>query len=198
MAGVQVQEALKLLDPEKWEGRTLAGREFIFNGTVGDASVVESPVRADCPAHNTLDTRQILSLPEMSVSKTTVAQLLKRVRAELGRRAVVELNFELAVEVKCWQCQTVRKIWRPRVALFSEDTLCPQCHAEGQLLTTHTLGQSGKKYSHNFARATLEQIGVPPLDLLAARGAGEREIYLELTGDLELYSLSDSDATAHG
>ena len=187
VAGIQVQEALKLIDYQQWQGRTLVGRELIFNGTVGDVSIADLPVRPACPAHYTLTDADIVALPEMSVKRTTVAQLLAEARARVGRNALIELNFELAVEVFCPTCQTAKKVWRPKDKMFQEDLLCAVCQKEGALRTTHLLGEPDTHYQYNFSRAKLARIHVPPLDILVARGLQEAEIHLELTGDLELH-----------
>jgi adenylyltransferase/sulfurtransferase len=183
VAGVQVQETLKLLAPEQWEGRSMAGREFIFNGTVGAASFVELPVRDDCLAHYRIDAEDIVECPRLSAAGTTAAELLSEVRGRLGPSAVVRLNFEMAVEWRCPACGARHPVLQPVRALFREDVHCAGCDRPGYLVTTHTIGGAPDEYNEFFLDRPLAELGVPPLEMLEARGAGQRSLWFELTGD---------------
>jgi adenylyltransferase/sulfurtransferase len=183
VAAVQVQEALKLLDPDRWDGRTLAGREFIFNGTVGAASIVELRAREDCYAHAPLDTELLIELPDAGARRTTAAELLAAAREALGPEAVLDLNFELAVEMRCPKCQQVKRLLRAQRRLFREDVACPQCGHECYLVTTHTLGANPRDYSEDFLDLPLADLDIPELDILEARGANGGVRYFELSGD---------------
>lgn len=183
MGAVQVQEALKLLDAERWEGRTLSGREFIFNGTVGEASVVRLPVREDCFAHSPLDLTKLIELPEASARSTTAAQLLSIARQHLGEGAVIVLNYELCVEMRCPQCHTSTRMLCPERKLYREQLNCDRCERDRYLVTTHTLGGSPTDYEENFLDTTLIDLGMPALEIVEARGQNGASFYLELTGD---------------
>jgi molybdopterin/thiamine biosynthesis adenylyltransferase len=185
MGAVQVQEALKLLDAERWEGRTLSGREFMFNGTVGEASVVSLPVRENCFAHSALDLTRLVELTNASVARTTAAELLAMARKHLGEGAVIVLNFELCVEMRCPNCHTSTRTLCPERKLYREQLSCDQCERDRYLVTTHTLGGSPTDYEENFLDTTLADLGVPALEIVEARGQDGAVCYLELTGDLE-------------
>jgi len=183
MGAVQVQEALKLLDEERWKGRTLSGREFMFNGTVGEASVVNLPVKENCFAHSTMDLTKIVELPEANI-QTTVAQLLTMARQHLGDGAVIDLNFELCVEMRCPNCKTSTRMLCPERKVFREQLACDECERDRYLVTTHTLGGTPSDYEENFLDSTLADLGVPALEIIEARGQNGVSLYLELTGDL--------------
>lgn len=183
VGGVQVQEALKLLSPEVWEGRMLAGREFVFNGTVGVSSFVEMPVREDCPAHDALPDESIVALADARASRTSGADLLSAAREILGPAAVVDLNFELAVERRCPGCRSVDRLLRPLRKVYREDLECEGCGRQGYLLSTHTLGGAAEDYDEDFLDRPLAELGVPRLDILTARGPGGMEVSFELSGD---------------
>lgn len=185
VAAVQVQEALKLLDVKHWEGRTLAGKEFIFNGTVGQSSVVGLKERAGCFAHTTIEPGLIVELAAASARRTTGAELLTTARELLGPTAVVDLNFELAVEMRCAACREASRVLRPARKLFREDLVCEKCGQERYLVTTHTLGADSADYDEDFLGLPLADLGVPLLDILEARGPGGEVRYLELTGDTD-------------
>lgn len=183
MGAVQVQEALKLLDAGHWEGRTLSGREFLFNGTVGEASVVSLPAKESCFAHTSMDLKKLVQLENASAKKTTAAELLAMAREQLSDDAVIVLNFELCVEMRCPNCQAATRMLRPERKIFREELTCARCEHERYLVTTHTLGGSPTDYREDFLDATLSDLGVPSLEIMEARGENGVSVYLELTGD---------------
>jgi molybdopterin/thiamine biosynthesis adenylyltransferase len=183
MGAVQVQEALKLLDANRWEGRTLSGREFLFNGTVGEASVVSLPAKESCFAHSSLDFTKLVELEDVTSQKTTAAELLAVARQHLNDDAVIVLNFELCVEMRCPNCQNSVRMLRPERKIFREELVCAGCGHDRYLVTTHTLGGSPSDYKEDFLDTTLADLGVPPLEILEARGQNGVSVYLELTGD---------------
>ncbi|HKR21628.1 MAG TPA: ThiF family adenylyltransferase, partial [Pyrinomonadaceae bacterium] len=184
MGAVQVQEALKLLDAVHWEGRTLSGREFLFNGTVGEASVVSLPEKETCFAHSSLDLTKLVELENASAKGTTAAELLAMARQHLNADAVIVLNFELCVEMRCPNCQQSTRMLRPERKIFREELVCAGCGNDRYLVTTHTLGGSPTDYQEDFLDAKLADLGVPSLEILEARGQNGVSVYLELTGDV--------------
>lgn len=183
MGAVQVQEALKLLNASHWEGRTLSGREFLFNGTVGEASVVSLPVKENCFAHSTMDLSKLVELEQASAETTTVAQLLSMARQHLNDEAVIVLNFELCVEMRCPNCRNSTRMLRPERKIYREELACAECGRDRYLVTTHTLGGSPTDYQEDFLGATLADLGVPALEIMEARGQNGVSVYVELTGD---------------
>jgi hypothetical protein len=111
--------------------------------------------------------------------------LLSAAREVLGPEAVVDLNFELAVEMRCPGCHEVTRLLRPERKLFREDLVCGRCGRERYLVTTHTLGTNTEEYAEDFLDLPLAELGVPELDILEARGANGNVRYFELSGDTE-------------
>lgn len=190
VAGVQVQEALKLLDRARWGERTLAGRVFYFNGTKAEAEVLDLTRRADCPCHSPIDPKLLIELPGASASSTTAAQLLHIAREKLGPTADIKLNFDLVIAMRCRACGvlTPREKPQPLLKLYREMLKCGKCGQQSDglisdLVTTNYLGAVAPKYEEDFLHLTLSELGVPPLDILLARGPHMRGYYFELTGD---------------
>ena len=184
MGAVQVQEALKLLDVARWEGRTLSGREFLFNGTVGEAGVVSLPPKENCFAHSSLDLTRLIELKQVGAARTTAAELLALARQHLNDDAVIVLNFELCVEMRCPNCRQTTRVLRPERKIYREDLGCAECGRDRYLVTTHTLGGVQTEYEEDFLDAKLADLGIPSLEILEARGQNGVSVYLELTGDL--------------
>ena len=183
MGAVQAQEALKLLDASRWEGRTLSGREFLFNGTVGESSVVTLPVKENCFAHSALDVSKLVELNEASVANTTANELLAIARERLNDDVVIVLNFELCVEIRCPNCRQATRALRPERKVYREELRCEQCGHDRYLVTTHTLGGVQTEYEEDFLDMKLADLGIPPLEILEARRQNGVSVYLELTGD---------------
>lgn len=173
IGGVQAQEALKLLHPETWEGRTLASRRFVFNGTSVEALVVNLTRRADCPQHGA-ERPPLMEARDLSAAGTTVGELLDHAAELLGSESVLYLNFVLALGLRCG-CGSPGTIMRPLDKLYVEDLSCEQCgfrptHAAALSLTEKIDRRVLEEYPalRDYA---LAEIGVPPLDIIRARGS---------------------------
>jgi molybdopterin/thiamine biosynthesis adenylyltransferase len=187
VAGVQVQESLKLLDYEHWRGRTLVSHELIFNGTVGDVSRVELVKRDDCPAHETIPAENLVEMPNLSTQSSSVEELVDAVEAALGIFASIELNFEFALSVDCAYCQTKTEILKPVGKFFQEHLVCENCGNDRNLITTHIINRSQTEIFDRLKNLKLSELNIPALDILQAWGADGRGLCFELTGDLKQF-----------
>jgi molybdopterin/thiamine biosynthesis adenylyltransferase len=186
VAGVQVQEALKLLAYDDWHGRTLVGQQFTYNGTVEDVSIAMLSRRADCPAHRTLEAELIVELPAATAAQTTFGQLMSAAQERLGAGATLLLNFDLALGVSCSYCRQRRELLRPVGKLFQEDLRCPRCAREGMLDPMNDLTARVNEAQAHYATLRdlpLAAINIPPLDILTGIGADGSKAHFELTGD---------------
>lgn len=203
VAGVQVQETLKLLDYNHWHGRTLIGKELIFNGTVGDVSIVEIPFNKDCPAHEGISENLLIELPDASAA-STIRDFFAQIEEHLGENPYFQLNFELALQLRCPNCGRQTPLFKPQRKLFQEDLICEACQQEQNLVSTHTIVE---KDGNLFASAslssfgqthrdqqqieyfpldnslTLKDLNIAALDILECGSADGRYFYFELTGD---------------
>jgi molybdopterin/thiamine biosynthesis adenylyltransferase len=186
VAGVQVQEALKLLAYDDWHGRTLAGHEFSYNGTVENVSIASLPRRPNCPAHVTLDPDQIIELPGVSAAHTTFGQLLEEIQERIGAGATLLLNFELALGVTCGECGLKKTLLRPVDKVFREELICERCGGMRGFDPSNDLtGRINRAHAcyETLRDLTLASVNVAPFDILAAVAADGRKAYFELTGD---------------
>ncbi len=185
VAAIQVQETLKLLDVESWADRTLAGREFKFHGSIGEAESIKLPHRDDCPAHDVIQPEEIIERPDCRVERTSAAEILNLGVEALGRGAFIQLGFELAVERACPNCQSRTRLLKPRLGLRVDDLLCPECGRLTQIVTTHHLGRPTSDYIEDFLELPLASIGIAPLEMIQILGPAGEQTWIELTGDLE-------------
>jgi adenylyltransferase/sulfurtransferase len=108
VAGVQVQECLKLLDRPAWGGRTFIGRKFEFSGTGASVDVYRTPEREDCPAHDFgLDWDMAAPVPLTDASAhMMLPDFLSAASTALGQEVHLALDYEFATGYDCPQCGT--------------------------------------------------------------------------------------------
>jgi hypothetical protein len=131
--------------------------------------------REDCESHWTYG--EITEIPAR-VERTSLEEMLRIARADLGPEAVIELDQELIISMKCPVCQTVEQTLKPLSAVSFEAGHCPTCGTLRETELTHLI--TGEE---NFLRRTLANVGVPPLHILRAHNGQEYRFY-ELSGDL--------------
>ncbi|CAN5236410.1 hypothetical protein BH10ACI1_BH10ACI1_04090 [soil metagenome] len=187
VAGVQVQETLKLLDYKNWEGRTLVSHEMIFNGTVGDCSRVELIRREDCFAHDRITDEDLIELPKMSVETTTFDKLMKVVEKHLGKGATLELNFEIALSADCADCDEKTPVLKPVGMYFQEHLICEKCGNERSLNLFHIINRKQSKIFEQIKNLTLAELNIPAFDILQGWSADGRGLAFELTGDKKMW-----------
>ena len=171
IGGFQSQEALKLIHALPVE----AGKVIHYNGMMNEMHTTAYTVRDDCESHWIYG--DVTELPARA-ARTTLADLLRITRADLGPEAMLELDQELVVSLACPQCRTVDEILRPLSEVSFEAGHCPTCGLLRETKMTHLITGS-----ENFLQRTLASVGVPPLHILRAHNGREYRFY-ELTGDL--------------
>jgi adenylyltransferase/sulfurtransferase len=184
IGGMQSQEALKIINGLSVE----AGKVVHFNGMVNQMHTASYRPREDCESHWIFG--EISELPARSET-TTMEELLRTARADLGQDAVIELDQELVLALDCPKCKTIEQILQPISEVSFESAHCPVCGTLRDTQMTHVI--TGEE---PFLHRTLACLGVPPLHILRAYNTNEYRFY-ELTGDLEDgLHFSDFDETS--
>ncbi len=174
VAGIQVQEAVKLLHglPD-----VLAGRGFVFDGMAHQSYIVEYARNPDCLSHETLPSEALVRLP-FRAADVTLARLLEEGRRRLDAPgAVLELRNDVLWKLECRACGAVEEAFRSLGRVLRGEARCPSCSEMRAPVLARTL-----RGGEPFLERTPAAIGVPPFDALTAR-AGEREVALLLGGD---------------
>jgi molybdopterin/thiamine biosynthesis adenylyltransferase/DNA-binding transcriptional regulator YhcF (GntR family) len=171
IGAMQSQEALKLINGLPVE----AGKVTHFNGLVNEMHTTAYSAREDCESHWTYG--DITELPARA-ERTTLADLLRIARADLGPDAMIELDQELITSLECPNCHTIDHVLKPLSAVSFEEAHCPTCGELRESTLTHII--SGEE---NFLHRTLESVGVPALHIVRAHNGVQYRFY-ELTGDL--------------
>ena len=171
IGGMQSQEALKLINGMPVE----PGKVIHYNGMVNEMHTTAYVPRQDCESHWTYG--EITELPARA-EHTTLEDLLRIARADLGPEAVIELDQELITCLSCPVCHTIEQVLKPLSMVSFEAGHCPTCGTLRETELTHMI--TGEE---NFLHRTLANVGVPPLHILRAHNGQEYRFY-ELTGDL--------------
>jgi molybdopterin/thiamine biosynthesis adenylyltransferase/DNA-binding transcriptional regulator YhcF (GntR family) len=170
IGGIQSQEALKLINGMPVE----PGKVIHYNGMVNEMHTTAYVIRPDCESHWTYG--EVTELPARA-ERTTLEDMLRIARADLGPEAIIELDQELITSLKCSTCQTVEQVLKPLSAVSFEAGHCPTCGNLRETEMTHVI--TGEE---NFLNRTLAHVGVPPLHILRAHNGQDYRFY-ELTGD---------------
>jgi len=172
IAGMQVQEAVKLLHADRVDG-SFGGRGVAYNGLTHDSYVVTYPRRDDCLSHDTYD----LSTAVGAAAGATLGELLADARAELGD-AVLDLEREIVTQLGCPECAVTEPLFRPIDGLSVGAALCPECGAERKLSLVHSVTHEDEE----LLGLTPAELGLPDFDVVTGRAGTDRRHYL-LGGD---------------
>ncbi|MBR1899304.1 MAG: ThiF family adenylyltransferase [Oscillospiraceae bacterium] len=176
IAGIQVQELLKILHKER-NLPTLAGKGFVFNGLTHDSYVVEYQEKPDCMSHDTYD--EIIE-KNWSVKDITLKVLLLEIQAEMGETAVIDFDRDIATYGHC-NCGEHISLFMPVHKLRGNMLTCPKCGQQMSFDSIHSINGS-----EDFLNMTPEQIGIPPLHIICGR-VGMNCKYYEFTADVPDY-----------
>ena len=171
IGGMQSQEALKLIHNMPVE----PGKVVHFNGLNNVMHTTAYVPREDCESHWVYG--DITELPARA-ERTSLQELLRIARSDLGEQAFIELDQELVTSLECPTCHTMEQTLKPLSEITFEAGHCPTCGTLRDAQFTHTI--TGNE---NFLHRTLASIGVPSLHILRAQNGLEYRFY-ELTGDL--------------
>ena len=173
VAGIQVQEALKLIHRRE-ELPLLEGKGYFFNGLTYDSYVVEYDRRENCPSHEHYELIEELPL---KVEETTLAELLAAVEKKMGAKAQLELEKELVTELRCEKCDTEEPCFKALGRVTEDEARCERCGEIRLPEMTYVI-----KGDEPYLQRTLAEIGIPGLEVVAGRSGGQIS-YFELTGD---------------
>ena len=172
IAGIQVQEMLKLLHADR-NLPTLAGKGYVFNGLTHDSYVVEYQCKEDCMSHDTYE--KIVEKP-WSVKTIALKDVLAAIRSELGERAVLDFDRDIATRAKC-SCGECKDLFTPVHKLKGHMLTCPKCGAQMTFDSIHSV-----KGEEDFLDKTPYEIGIPLLHIVGGR-VGINTTYYEFTAD---------------
>jgi adenylyltransferase/sulfurtransferase len=177
IAGLQVQEAIKLLHGEALAA-DFAGRGFAFNGLTHDSYVVTYRRREDCLSHDAYDLDTAAAFPR----ERPLAELAGAARERLDGDLMLDLEHELVRTLVCPQCAASETVERPAETIGAGDAVCPDCGAERRVDPVHAIEARGDE---PLLQRSPAELGLQPFDVITARAADGRRAHFVLDGDAD-------------
>jgi len=173
IAGIQVQEALKLLHGLP----VLAGTGYVFEGINHTSYVVEYTPNHDCMSHEVY--ADVRAWPNTSAA-TTLNDLFAYAVEELHtHELVIEFSRDIIHKLKCPKCGDEDEIFAPVGSVSSEAGKCPKDGEMREVVTVHNY--TGKEA---YSSRSVSELGLPLFDVFTARSA-DREFQILMEGDRE-------------
>jgi molybdopterin/thiamine biosynthesis adenylyltransferase len=163
IAGVQCQEAVKLLHGLE----TIKGRGWVFDGLSTEAYQVEFQRKATFYSHEPLD--EVIPL-DSGVDDITIGELLNLARQRLGPGTELELARDVLEKLVCPGCGSEEAMFQSLGRVKAEKAWCPACRAAGRDVRREVLTFYKVRGDEPFLDRTPAEIGVPPFDIIMARG----------------------------
>ncbi len=170
IGAMQAQEALKIIHKLPVE----AGKVIHFNGMTNEMYTSAYQHKDDCESH--WNYGEITELPARA-DQTTLAEMLHIAQADLGPDAILELDQEIILSLRCPVCQTIENVLKPISQVSFQNAHCAICGTLREIEMVHVI--TGNEA---FLNRTLSSMGIPPLHIIRANNGVEYRFY-ELTGD---------------
>jgi molybdopterin/thiamine biosynthesis adenylyltransferase len=173
VAGIQVQEAIKLLHTGNELG-TLVNRGFFFDGISYDCFTVEYTRRDDCVSHETLGD---VVRTELDSRNATLRDVIAIAEEGLGGTAQIDMPCEMVTALGCRECGTSRAERRLIWSIAADEATCPRC---GRVMVPEVAYEC--TINSEFASTPLAELGFGLMDILTAR-SDKSEMHIEISGD---------------
>ncbi|MCA9104598.1 MAG: ThiF family adenylyltransferase [Pirellulaceae bacterium] len=171
IAGVQTQEALKLLHGLKVD----AGSILVFNGATNQSYTTAIQRKEDCLSHESWGDPIASGL---SAETHRVSDLLNWAGETYGGDSwVLHLDRDLVVAMACPECGQRQEQLRPMSSLSVSQGHCSNC---GQMMVSERVHRIDKH--DRWGTLRLRQAGIPLYDIVRLTDA-ERELLVLLDGD---------------
>ncbi len=172
IAGIQVQEAVKLL-----HGRDdFLGNGFFFDGGMHQSYPIAYAINPDCPWHE--DAPPASRFPDLGSEATPFQRIWAVAERALGGLTELEFSRELVTSLSCPGCGSTTAAFRPLVEVSSDDAWCQSCNAERTPSLLHRIGPDDTE----LLSMTPLSVGLPRWDIVWARH-GTEYLGIELAGD---------------
>ena len=193
IAALQAQEVVKYLHSREGTMDVQMGCSYAFDGRTNTFCSGTLRRRPGCDGHVALS--RILRTPIRQ--DWTLRRTLAYAREQLGEGYILTFEYENTYKVfsfitggRCRHCGRELPLWRNQKTIAESDLYCPDCpqvprqlsRAEDNMHFAFALGREDEP----FMELTLEQLGVPPFEVLVMRQADTDAplVGLEMTGDM--------------
>lgn len=178
IGALQAQEGLKLLHGQsKW---SLAGSRMVVNCLTNDFYLTGYDYKEECQGHFRFG--EAVEVPQWTSARTTPRDILARFQTDMGDDGHLVLGRDIVIGLDCSACKTHEDVVGLLSLLRFEKALCPECQALRDPKTINVIRGHDPQVDW-----TLEQLRLPPLEVLEVRG-GSGQAWYEMTGDLQAYT----------
>jgi molybdopterin/thiamine biosynthesis adenylyltransferase len=174
VAAFQTQEALKLIHDMEVE----PGKALLINGLTNDVYKTEYPIVEE-RLIEPLD--PIIQLPEATRGTTTLADLLRLARRELGETAVLEFANEIVISMTDPDSGERQEVFK-RMASLTESILNTASGTMRDMEMTYRI-----RGDEPYLDRTLAAMDQPPLSIIRACNDDYTAVYFEITGDKDTF-----------
>ena len=174
IAGIQVQEAIKLL--HRPDLCALVGKGFFFDGNTYDCFVIDYARKDDCLSHETFE--RIVET-DLQSETATPGDVLDAARDHIAGEVALDLPGDMITMLYCPDCDKRERFFRLLDSVDEDEARCPAC---GRVRVPDVVSECGP--DSEFAAIPLRKLGFGILDIIAARCA-DGVIGIEITGDRE-------------
>ncbi len=174
IAGVQVQEAVKLLhSPDLC---ALVGKGFFFDGNTYDCFVIDYTRNDDCLSHETFERIVETDLRRETAS---LSDVMTAARDHLAGGIVLDLPGDMITSLHCRECDTREPFFKLLDAVEEHEPKCPKC---GAVRVPEVVAEC--RVGSEFGGIPLADLGFGVLEIVSAR-SGEDVVGIEISGDRE-------------
>ncbi len=176
IAGIQVQEALKLLHSLP----SLSGKGYVFEGLHHTSYLTEYTPDPDCLSHYVFD--RLLRLPHRS-DETTLGDLMAIAVNELSTEDVtLEFSRDVIWKLVHPITRTEEERFAPLGSIAFEEGHDPEDGVLRDVVTCHGFTRTELNESPQWSNRLLSDLGLPPYDVFVARSASA-EVAMLMAGD---------------
>jgi adenylyltransferase/sulfurtransferase len=187
IAGLEVQEAIKILHADREEVRSLRGA-IVIDGANNDAYPLQYPVNPDCMAHHRYDEPIEIEAGELdSISAAAVAKC-----AWPGNDVVIDLGDNHITEWFCPSCDARQRAGVSASLVPYGEAACPACGEPRRPAFVTTVEVPGTQ-----ADVALRALGVRDDEILPVRRGGEERYVWLKNLDSRLPLTWEAAAEAH-
>jgi adenylyltransferase/sulfurtransferase len=190
IAGLEVQEAIKLLHRDREGVRPLTGA-IVIDGANNDAYPLQYPVNPDCLAHHRFIDPIVI---DVDTSSPPTAAFVAGIAWPDSGGAVVDLGDNHLTQWWCPDCEVRQGAGVPATLIHHGDSLCPSCNGSRQPAFVTAVQVPGP-----LAEVPLFELGVRSDELLSVRvGGEERHVWLRRLDERLPRTWDSMTRTGHG
>lgn len=176
IAGIQVQEALKLLHGLP----TLSGKGYVFEGLHHTSYVTEYTPDPDCQSHYVFD--RVVRVNERS-DRLTAEALLNLASRDLGSGDVtIEFSRDIIWKLVHPETGAAQEYFAPLGSISYEEGRDPADGALREVVTRHGFTRQDLEVNPEWAGRRMSEWGLPLYDVFIARSGGAEVAYV-MAGD---------------